>query len=281
MTFAGILFDVDGVLVDSPHERAWRETLDELMRGPWSTIRPKTQYAPERFDTNLYLDLVAGKPREDGARAVLEHFHVPDAARRAVTYAERKQDALVALLQAGAFAAYPDALRFVRATQCLGLRLAAASSSKNAELLLSEIVLDESGAGEGSAPFSPDSIDERGAESPVFAPTPTSGRGQPLLDAFHASVCGKDIPRGKPHPDIFLLAAKELGVVPSASVVVEDAASGILAAKSAGMTALGVARHGDEAKLAAAGADLVVRSLDEVDLEALARGALATVRRAA
>ena len=38
--FAGAIFDVDGVLVDSPHERAWRDGLQELMEGPWSDIRP-------------------------------------------------------------------------------------------------------------------------------------------------------------------------------------------------------------------------------------------------
>jgi len=45
--FAGAIFDVDGVLVDSPHERAWRDGLQELMEGPWSDIAPQTTYAPE------------------------------------------------------------------------------------------------------------------------------------------------------------------------------------------------------------------------------------------
>ena len=38
--FAGAIFDVDGVLVDSPHERAWRDGLQELMEGDWSDIAP-------------------------------------------------------------------------------------------------------------------------------------------------------------------------------------------------------------------------------------------------
>ena len=42
MPFEGAIFDVDGVLVDSPHERAWRESLRELMETEWSDIRDRT-----------------------------------------------------------------------------------------------------------------------------------------------------------------------------------------------------------------------------------------------
>jgi beta-phosphoglucomutase-like phosphatase (HAD superfamily) len=52
-------------------------------------------------------------------------------------------------------------------------------------------------------------------------------------------------------------------------VVVEDASSGVQAAKAGDMAALGVARLNDEALLAAAGADLVVQSLDDVSLDGL------------
>jgi beta-phosphoglucomutase-like phosphatase (HAD superfamily) len=51
--FRGAIFDVDGVLVDSPHERAWREMSRELMETRWSDIRGETTYAPERFATAL------------------------------------------------------------------------------------------------------------------------------------------------------------------------------------------------------------------------------------
>jgi alpha,alpha-trehalase len=44
--FEGAIFDVDGVLVDSPHEAAWRETLRELMETRWSDIRPQTTWTP-------------------------------------------------------------------------------------------------------------------------------------------------------------------------------------------------------------------------------------------
>ena len=46
MGFRGAIFDVDGVLVDTPHERAWRDTLQELMEAEWSDIRGETSYSP-------------------------------------------------------------------------------------------------------------------------------------------------------------------------------------------------------------------------------------------
>src|SRR5215210_7828582 len=68
VSFAGAIFDVDGVLVDSPHERAWRETLQLLMENDWRDIQPETTYAPERFTPAVYQEIVAGKPRMSGAR---------------------------------------------------------------------------------------------------------------------------------------------------------------------------------------------------------------------
>jgi beta-phosphoglucomutase-like phosphatase (HAD superfamily) len=73
---------------------------------------------------------------------------------------------------------------------------------------------------------------------------------------------------------IFLVAAGELGATPVRCFVVEDAAAGVQAAKAGGMAVLGVARHDDEELLANAGADLVVRTLDEVSRPALAEGRL-------
>ena len=73
---------------------------------------------------------------------------------------------------------------------------------------------------------------------------------------------------------IFLVAARELGLPPAACFVVEDAPVGILAARRAGMAAVGVARHRDSARLIAAGANLVVTRLDQVSIPALLAGRL-------
>jgi beta-phosphoglucomutase len=81
---------------------------------------------------------------------------------------------------------------------------------------------------------------------------------EPLLDAV---VDGFGFQHAKPAPDIFLNAARLLGAAPAACVVVEDAQSGIEAAKAAGMYAVGIAR--DEPLR---GADLLVRSPAEIPL---------------
>ncbi len=255
--FEGAIFDVDGVLVDSPHEKAWRDSLRELMESDWSEIRHETNWTPEAFTAAVYQQEMSGKPRMSGARAALDHFGVPDAEKRAEEYAEHKQEMVVRLIEAGEFNAYPDALRFVIAVKDAGMRVAAASSSKNAGLFLRKIRLDTFAR-------------EQGISSGSIEP------GLSLLDAFDVDVSGYDFAQGKPHPEMFLTAAQELGVAPEGSIVMEDATSGIQAAKAGGMAAIGIARADDADLLRRAGADIVVSSLDEVSLEALAGGRLAT-----
>ena len=255
MGFRGAIFDVDGVLVDSPHEQAWREGLRQLMENDWSDVRSQTTYAPEKFTPEVYQRVMSGKPRYAGAQAALEHFEVPDAERRALEYGDRKQVMIVELIEASQFHAYPDALRFVLAVKDMGLRVAAASSSKNANAFLERIRLDEF-------------AEEEGLSYDFVRP------GYTLLDILDANVSGRDFEQGKPHPEIFLTAAEELGVPPGESFVVEDAANGVQAAKAGNMAALGLARAEDEELLEEAGADLVVTSLDDVSLDALAEGRL-------
>ncbi len=100
--------------------------------------------------------------------------------------------------------------------------------------------------------------------------------GRDLLGLFQANVCGRDLRAGKPDPEIFQLAAKELHMMPGQCFVAEDAPAGIQAARAGGMAAIGVARLRDAGGLRAAGADLVVTSLDDVPLAALADGRLGT-----
>lgn len=74
--------------------------------------------------------------------------------------------------------------------------------------------------------------------------------------------------RTKPHPDLFLLAAERLGVDPARCVVLEDSEPGVTAANAAGCVTIGVPA-GMTAEAAFAHADLVVRSVAELDLDRL------------
>jgi HAD superfamily hydrolase (TIGR01509 family) len=201
------IFDVDGVLVASPHERAWREALAGFAD-------------PARFTTEFYQANVAGKPRQDGARSTLERLGVPQAAARAPEYAAEKQALIDHLIDEGSFEAFPDAERLAVALDAVGFKLALASSSKNAAAMLRRLTLPD---------------------------------GRTLLSIFDADLSGRDVPRGKPDPAIFLLAAEALDTPPAECLVVEDAPAGVRAA---------------------AQADLVVTSLDQVDTAAIADGLL-------
>jgi len=253
--FKGAVFDVDGVLVDSPHEQAWRDGLQQLMENEWSEVAGQTSYSPEGFTPEVYQREMSGMPRYKGAQAALEYFGVPDAEERAQEYGDRKQEMITELIEKGEFHAYPDALRFVLEVKDAGMRIVAASSSKNANAFLERIRLDEFVEEEG--------LDYDFVES-----------GMTLLDMLDANVSGRDFEQGKPHPMIFLTAAEELGVSPEESFVIEDAVNGVQAAKGGEMAALGLARADDEQALDEAGADLVVTTLDDVSLEALNEGRL-------
>lgn len=170
----------------------------------------------------------------------LRALGVPDAERLARVYPEGKQQLIDELVATRQFAVFPDAVRFLETLRAHGIRAAAASSSKNANPMLRLIPFD-------------------------------SGT---LLDSFDVNVCGRDFPRGKPAPDIFLLAANELGIASENSVVVEDAPAGIAAVRASGMASAGAARLGDAALLRAAHANLVVTNLDQVCVDVLIAGRL-------
>lgn len=76
---------------------------------------------------------------------------------------------------------------------------------------------------------------------------------------FDTIVTGDDVTQSKPHPEIYLLAARRLGVEPAACVVIEDAPAGVQAAKRAGMRCIAVTNSVARAQLLEA--DLIVDSL--------------------
>jgi HAD superfamily hydrolase (TIGR01509 family) len=88
---------------------------------------------------------------------------------------------------------------------------------------------------------------------------------------FGALVNGLDVERRKPFPDLFLEAARRLGVEPRNCWVVEDSVSGVQAAKAAGMRCLGLLTTDTEAAIRSKGADLIARDLAAISPEALVR----------
>ncbi len=85
-------------------------------------------------------------------------------------------------------------------------------------------------------------------------------------ECFQAIVSAEDVHRGKPDPEVFLVAASKLGVTPERCIVVEDAQHGVEAARAAGMRSIGVSQNGEHLP-----ADVVVRSLMVLDADAFDR----------
>ena len=127
--------------------------------------------------------------------------------------------------------AFPGAVDLVRACRQAGLRTAVASSADQIKI---EANLDKIGL-------------------------PPAG--------WDAIVCAEDVVDKKPAPDIFLAAARKLGLAPTQCVVIEDAVNGIQAAKAAGMYCLAVAQSFPAERLGQA--DCVKATICEVNLEDL------------
>ena len=230
------IFDVDGVLVDSPHEQAWRETLDRLMAGPWAPLAFDSGYQSGSLTTERYQRAIAGRPRLDGARGGLEAVGIADPDDEHVrAYAAAKQSRLVDLIEREPPPVFDDAVMLLIGLRDLGLAVATASASRNAARLLAAVALPD---------------------------------GRSLRDLLDADVSGLDAP-GKPDPAIFIEAARRLGCSSKECFVIEDSVFGVEAARRCGMPCVGVARKGDADELRASGAMLVLDRLDRVQPDEL------------
>ncbi|MET0562180.1 MAG: HAD family phosphatase [Gaiellaceae bacterium] len=87
---------------------------------------------------------------------------------------------------------------------------------------------------------------------------------------FTATVSSEEVARGKPAPDVYLEAARRLGVDPTTAAAVEDSHNGILSAKAAGMRVIAIPNaHFPPDEDAVAAADVVLDSLAELTVEAV------------
>lgn len=149
------------------------------METRWRDLRGQTTWAPDRFTSQVYQEIVAGKPPMSGARAALAYFALPDAKKHADQYAEREEQVVIAMIEAGEFTAFPDALRLLLDVREAGIPVAAASSSKNARFLLSGIRLDRF-------------VQGHDLDYDIVAP------GQTLLGLLDADLSGRTFRQGSP-----------------------------------------------------------------------------------
>jgi alpha,alpha-trehalase len=236
--FDAVIFDLDGVVTKTArvHAAAWKRLFDDYLQQragrDGTTLRP--------FDAaDDYFKYVDGKPRYDGVASFLASRGIalprgapgdaPDA-ETVCGLGNRKNQWFTAELREQGVEPYDSTLDLIRKLRARGFKTAIISSSKNCAA-----VLDAVGA----------------------------------TALFDAAIDGVESARigiaGKPAPDIFVEAARRLGVEAARAVVVEDAISGVQAGRAGGFgCVIGVNRRGDPARLAQQGASVVVSDLGEV-----------------
>lgn len=137
---------------------------------------------------------------------------------------EAKQQHYLKLLNEGEIEQFPSSIKLLKELQAKDVLLAAASSSKNAVYILEKIG---------------------------------------LIKDFVVVISGNDFTHGKPHPEIFLNAARAINLDVKECIVFEDALSGVQAAKAGGFCCVGINRHNNPQNYS--GADIVVTDLAEVN----------------
>ena len=231
---AAVLFDLDGVLTPTAevHRRAWKRTFDRVLSAHLGDTAPE-------FSVDDYLTYVDGKQRYDGVHSFLRSRGIdlpkgnpsdPPSLDTEAGIGNLKNDEFNAVLAEHGVAPYPGSVALVDHLDGAGVRMAIVSSSANARAVLT-----------------------------------ASG----LIDRFEVIIDGVAARErelaGKPAPDTFLAAARDLGVAASDAVVVEDALSGVEAGVAGGFSlVIGVDREGQASALRSAGAHLVVDDLAEL-----------------
>ncbi|MCD6207668.1 MAG: hypothetical protein J7J06_06735 [Methanosarcinales archaeon] len=242
----GFIWDVDGVIVDSPHEMAWRLTAE----------MPEWGVPVGRLDSEFYSDHVSGRPRYEGGNAVLDHFGVyerfraeTDAARNELLerYCTQKNELFKRMVAEGRFKVFESSIALAVEANERGVLQAMASASKNAKDLISNITRDK-----------------------VSRIIGKEYEHETLYSVFDVDASGLD---GMGKREIFASAAMSLHKLSGGRirryVVFEDAPSGIAACKENGMFGVGVRRIGERAAFVEAGADVVVDDLGELGYDAL------------
>ncbi|MFC1912196.1 HAD family hydrolase [Chloroflexota bacterium] len=234
------IFDMDGVVTDTAciHAAAWKRLFDEFLKK--TAEHDSAEFQP--FDINSdYPFYVDGKPRYDGVKSFLESRGIllpygspkDDTDKETVCgLGNKKNRYFYEYIRTHKVEPYRSTVVFIETLKSLGIHTAIISASRNADEVLA------------------------------------SAGVKPL---FNIKVDGIDSDRlgleGKPHPDIFLEAARQLRVKPERAAVVEDALAGVEAGRKGKFRlVIGVDRTGQEENLKKYGADIVVQDISQLSV---------------
>lgn len=240
--YAAVIFDMDGVVTDTAelHAYAWKRLFDAVLADPRASatgvVRPFDMVA----DYRRYVD---GRAREDGVRAFLasRQIELPegdesdrDEVWSVAALARRKNTLFAEVLAKRGVRVFPGTEGLLRRLRQANVPLALVTASRNARALLTAAAIAD-----------------------LF---------DVVVDGTTARAKGL---AGKPDPGMFVEAARLLSVQPAQAVVVEDSLAGVQAARRGNFgLVVGVARQDNRAALEAAGADVVVEDVGQLDLGA-------------
>ena len=239
--FSGAIFDLDGVVTGTAriHALAWESMFNDFLKK--KADRENKPYVP--FDPDKdYIQYVDGKPRPRGVESFLKSRNIefpygelddPPDKETVCGMGNRKNLDFQEVLRREGPEVFETSIKFIKSLKRKGIKVGVASSSRNCRLILKLAGYE---------------------------------------DLFETRVDGevsKELKlNGKPDPDIFVVAAKNLGLLPGECMVVEDAISGVQAGSNGnfGLT-LGIARAIDGTMLMQNGADIVISDLGDISIK--------------
>jgi trehalose 6-phosphate phosphatase len=239
--FRAVILDLDGVITQTAqlHAHAWKKMFDEYLQKRSS--QQQEPFKPMDIEAD-YAKHIDGIPRYEGVRNFLQsrNINLPEGSLDDAPSKEticglgnRKNEIFRDLIKNENVQVYDDTIEQIKHWKKAGIKVAVISASKNCTTIL---------------------------------------KATKLLDLFDAKIDGLDAEekhlQGKPEPDIFITAARQLGARPMQSVVVEDAQMGVYAGNAGGFAlVVGVDRSKNTSKeLKEHGAHIVVNNLKELKL---------------
>lgn len=236
--FKAVLFDLDGVLTstEKTHSVCWKKMFDEFLQE--RSTETGEDFVP--FDLGRdYLKYVDGKPRYQGVRDFLTARCInlpegtpksPPSEKSIMGLGNKKNKLFNEVVERDGVEVYESSLELVKYLNNKGIKMGVVSSSRNCRQILSASKMDS-----------------------FF---------KVVVDGITSAELGLE---GKPEPDTFLQASRQLGVNPQHAAVIEDAISGVIAGKNSEFgLVIGIARKGNFNELRENGADIVVSDLAEV-----------------
>jgi HAD superfamily hydrolase (TIGR01509 family) len=225
--FDAVLFDMDGVLTRTA----------AVHFAAWKCtfdklLKERDGEAFKPFTQDDYLAQVDGKPREEGVNSFLQSRGIELSQSEKDQIARQKDAEFLNLIHTRGVEPYETTICLIKDLRSIGIKTALVTASRN------------------------------GCE--ILRVTNTL----PLFDAIVTGVEAASLKlRGKPSPDVFLEAARELSVRPERAAVVEDAEAGVESGRNGHFgLVIGVARQNNDRALLEHGANVVVRDLAEVSI---------------